>query len=46
MFQIRCSDGGKGHAVSGPDRMQCAIRVDLPAAAPDDNLPAEETGLA
>jgi hypothetical protein len=35
------SDRAKGHAVSGADRMQCAIRIDLPAAAPDDNLPVD-----
>lgn len=38
---IQSSDGGEGHAVSGADRMQGAIGIDLPAAAPDDNLSAD-----
>lgn len=35
------SDRAKGHAVPGADRMQRAIWIDLPAAAPDDNLPVD-----
>ena len=36
------SDRAQGHAVSGTDRMQRAIWIDLPAAAPDDNLSAND----
>jgi len=35
------SDRAKGHAVSGTDRMQRAIWIDLPAAAPNYNLPVD-----
>jgi hypothetical protein len=35
------SDRAEGHAVSGADRMQRAVWIDLPAAAPDDNLPVD-----
>ena len=35
------SDRGQGHAVACTDRMQCAVRVDLPASAPDDDLAAD-----
>ncbi len=35
------SNRAQGHAVSGTDRMQRAIWIDLPAAAPDDNLPVD-----
>jgi hypothetical protein len=35
------SDCGKGHAVSGSDRMQRAVRIDPTAATADDNLPAD-----
>jgi hypothetical protein len=35
------SDRAKGHAVSGADRMQRAIWIDLPAATPDDYLPVD-----
>jgi hypothetical protein len=35
------SDCGKGHAVSGADRMQRAVRIDLTAATADDNLAAD-----
>ena len=38
------SDRGQGHAVSGTDRMQCAIRVNVPASSPDDNLAADDAG--
>jgi len=35
------SDGGQGYAIAGSDRMQRAVRIDLSAAAFDENLPAD-----
>ena len=35
------SDGGQGYASAGSDRMQRAVRIDLSAAAFDENLPAD-----
>jgi hypothetical protein len=34
-------DCGQGDAIAGPDRMQRAVRIYLSAAAPDENLPAD-----